>query len=410
MRPGLSTSLTTEDFSMCPFYFSPCFRLAVACLSLAVLSACSDSHSQAGAPAEPPQPVVVVTLKSQPVSLTRELPGRTQAFLSAEVRPQVGGIVRQMRFVEGGEVKAGQALYELDDAIHRAGRESAQAQLNKAQAGLHLAQVMAARSRELFRQGMVPAQDNEKLIAAETQAKADVGVAEAALAASKVSLDHAHISAPISGRIGKSYVTRGALVTADQTTPLSTISQLDPIYIEINQSSSNWLELKQAIAAGRVQTDAAGARVKIVLENGKTYAHEGKLQFAEVTVDPGTGNFLLRALVPNPELLLLPGMFVRAVVTEGALVKGILVPQPAIAREPNGSASALVVGKDGKVASRVVHVARTVGDQWLVESGLEAGERVIVEGLQKVRPGSQVVAQEQAAAKPGAGEAKPALK
>jgi membrane fusion protein (multidrug efflux system) len=366
-----------------------------------MLSACGESHSQEEAGNAAPE-VSVVTLKKQPVTLTRELPGRARAFLVAEVRPQVGGIVRRRMFTEGGFVKAGQSLYELDDASYRAQYESAQASLRKAQATLHAAQLAAKRSRELIRVSAISAQDNESAIAAEAQARADVGVAQAAVDSSRVDLARAHIVAPISGRIGKSNVTAGALVTANQAEALALIQQLDPMYVEVNQPSNNWLTLKQAIDAGRVRSDDNGATVKILLENGTAYGHEGKLQFADVTVDPATGNVLLRAIVPNPNALLLPGMYVRTMVTEGISPDAVLAPQQGITRDPKGNANALVVGKDGKVGQRAVQVSRTVGDQWLVEDGLAAGDRVIVEGVQKVEPGTVVQAVEYTAARAGA--------
>ncbi|WP_460764551.1 efflux RND transporter periplasmic adaptor subunit [Lysobacter fragariae] len=361
-----------------------------------MLAACGESRSQEDS-TPPPTPVGVVTLKHQPVTLTRELPGRVRASLVAEVRPQVGGIIRRQLFVEGGYVKAGQALYELDDASYRADFESAQAGLRKAQATAHAAQLAARRARELAASKLLSAQDNDSAIAAEAQAAAEVGVARAAVDSARVNLDRARIVAPISGRIGKSSVTEGALVTANQDQALALIQQLDPMYVEVNQPSSNWLELKQAIEAGRVRTDAAGAAVTLVLENGTTYSREGKLQFTDVTVDQGTGNFLLRAVVPNPDSLLLPGMYVRAVVSEGVSPEAVLAPQRGITRDPRGNATALVVGKDGKAATRDVQVSRTIGDQWLVEAGLAAGDRVIVEGVQNVQPGAPVQATEQGA-------------
>lgn len=367
------------------------------CLALAGLSACTEGHSQTEPDKPPPAQVVVVTLKEQPVTLTRELPGRARASLVAEVRPQVSGIVKKLLFTEGGVVKAGQPLYELDDAIYRAQFESAQATLRKAQATLHAAQLAATRSRELVKIDAVSAQDNENALAAEAQADAEVAVAKAAVESARVSLAHAHVVAPISGRIGKSSVTQGALVTAEQPTALATIQQLDPVYVELNQSSSNWLALKQSIDAGRVRSDASVATARIVLDDGRSYEHEGKLQFSDVTVDPATGNFLLRAVVPNPKMTLLPGMYVKAVIGEGALPQGLLVPQQGVARDPKGNATALVVGKSNKVEARVVHVSRTVGNQWVVDEGLVAGDRVIVEGVQKAEPGAVVQATERAA-------------
>ena len=339
---------------------------------------------------------MVTTLAAQPVTLTRELPGRTRPYLIAEVRPQVRGIIKQRLFTEGGTVKAGQPLYEIDDAMYRAEYQSAQAELLKARAMARAAKLAAARARELVRTHAVSVQDSEEAIAAEEQAEAQAGVAEAAVARTKVNLDYAHIVAPIDGRIGRSSVTRGALVMAEQTTPLATIQQLDPVYVEMNQSSSEWLAFMQDVNAGLVQPPAAGAAVSIRLDNGAQFA--GKFEFADITVDPATGNLLLRAIVPNPKHILLPGMYVRAVVSEGVLTQGILVPQQAIARQPSGRGRALSVNAEGKVETRDVEVSRSVGNQWLITEGLKAGDRIIVEGLQKASPGSIVQPIEQVAA------------
>jgi membrane fusion protein, multidrug efflux system len=342
--------------------------------------------------------VTVVTIKPQSVTLTRDLPGRVSAFLVAEVRPQVSGIVKQRLFTEGGTVKAGQPLYEIDDAIYRAQWNSARATLQKAQATTEAARLTAGRSAEMVKIDAVSAQDNDNAIASLAQAQADVAAAQAAVDSSAVNLAYAHIVSPINGRIGKSSVTQGALVTADQTAALATVQQLDPIYVDVNQSSSEWLQLKQDIDAGRVQAGASGAPTKIVLENGSAYTTAGALQFSDVTVDPSTGNFLLRVLVSNPNQLLMPGMYVRAIVGEGVRPQALLAPQRGITRDPKGGATALIVDKDGKVQTREVKVSRTIGDQWLVEDGLAAGDRVIVEGLQKVQPGMPVTTVEAPAA------------
>jgi membrane fusion protein, multidrug efflux system len=369
--------------------------LALVALCAAVIACGRHGDETSSGPA--PQ-VTVVTLKNQPVTLTRSLPGRTSAYLIAEVRPQVNGIVKRRLFTEGGNVSAGQVLYDLDDSLYRAQYNSAKASLQKAQATLQAARLAAKRSAELFGIEAVSAQDNETAVAALGQADADVAAAQAAVDSGAVNLAYAHIVAPISGRIGKSTVTQGALVTAGQAAPLATIQQLDPIYVEVNQSSSEWLALKQDIEAGRVETDRAAAPAKILLENGAAYPHEGQLQFSDVTVDPSTGNFLLRAIVPNPRLLLLPGMYVRAILNEGLLTQALLAPQVGITRDAKGNGSAMVVNRGGKVEARSVRVSRTLGDQWLVEEGLSAGDRLIVEGLQKVQPDMSVQAVEQSPA------------
>ena len=336
----------------------------------------------------PPSAVTVVTLQARPVTLTRELPGRTAPFLVAEVRPQVNGIVERQLFEEGGLVDAGQPLYQLEDAAYQADASSARAGLARAEATLKSAELTARRSAELAKIDAISKQDNENATAALRQPEADDG--------------YARISAPISGRIGKSSVTRGALVTANQATPLATIQQTDPMYVDLTQSSSELLALRKNLAAGTAEE--ADLPVEIVLEDGSQYAHDGKLAFSEVTVDPSTGSYLLRVKVPNPDHLLLPGMYVRAVVGSAVRQDGLLVPQKGITRDPKGNASAMVVGKDGKVEPRAVKVSRTIGDQWLVEDGLAAGDKVIVEGLQKIQPGVPVQATDAGTEAPDAAE------
>jgi membrane fusion protein (multidrug efflux system) len=375
----------------------PGLRLAVLCSGLGALAACGGGRPAGFPPGGFKPQVTVVTLRAQSVKLTRELAGRTSPFRVAEVRPQVNGIILQRLFTEGGMVKAGEALYQIDDRLYRAQYESAQATLKKTQATLQAAKLAADRSRALVRIDAVSAQDNENAVAAEGQAEADVAAAQAALDSSSVTLGYTRIVAPISGRIGKSTVTQGALVTADQDAALATVQLLDPIYVDVNQSSNDWLALKQEIDSGRVRSDGAGTPVKIQLENGTTYGHEGTLQFADVTVDPTTGNFLLRATVPNPNSVLLPGMYVRALLSEGQLPQGLLAPQQGITRDPKGNASALVVDAQGTVQPRAVRVSRAIGDQWLIESGLAPGDRLIVEGVQKVQPGMTVQPVEQTA-------------
>jgi membrane fusion protein (multidrug efflux system) len=355
-----------------------------------------------GGPQDAPQgmgavPVTVVTLKTEQVTLTRELPGRTTPFLVAEVRPQVDGIVKQRLFTEGGSVEAGQPLYQLDDATYAANVASARAALTRAEASLHTAQLNARRSADLIAINAISRQDDENATAALKQAEADVAASRAAVRSAEVTLGYARISAPIGGRIGRSTVTQGALVTANQATPLATVQQLDPIYVDLTQSSAEWLHLRKELQSGRMQ----GARdlpVKVLLEDGTEYPQPGKLAFSEVSVDPTTGSFALRVVVPNPDHTLLPGMYVRAVIGTGSRQEGLLVPQQGIARDPKGNTTAMVVGKDGKVELRPVRVSQAIADKWLVEDGLVAGDRVIVEGLQKIRPGAPVQATEAGAA------------
>lgn len=370
------------------------FRLAPLALSLSfVLTACGSD-----APARPQGtaravPVTVVTLKAEDVTLTRELPGRTTPSLIAEVRPQVSGIVRRRLFSEGGEVRAGQPLYQLDDATYRADSNAARASLARAQAALVTARLSAGRSAELVKVDAIARQDNDNAQAQLRQAEADVKAAQAVVDGAGVTLDYARIVSPISGRIGKSSVTQGALVSAGQAAPLATVQQLDPIYIDLTQSSAELLALRKGLATGSLgNTD--GLPVAVRLEDGSTYDHEGKLAFSEVTVDPTTGSFALRVVVPNPDGVLLPGMYVRAIIGNGERKDAVLVPQQGITRDPKGNTSALVVGKDGKAEPRPVTVSRAIGDRWLVESGVKAGDRVIVEGLQKIKPGVAVQASE----------------
>lgn len=377
--------------------------------STLALAACSSKDA---APAQAaPTPVTVVTLKSEPVTLTRELAGRAEASQQAEVRPQVGGIVERLLFTEGGSVRAGQPLYQLDQTAYRADAGSAQAAVARAQAALTNARQKAERTAELARTQMVSRQDNDNAQAALRQAQAELRAAQAGLQGANVPLGFTRVSAPISGRIGRSSVTRGALVTASQATPLAVIQTLDPMYVEVSQSSAELLQLRREIAAGSLQgTDEVP--VNITLEDGSAYPQQGKLSFAEAMVDPATGAVALRVVVPNPDQLLLPGMFVRATIANARRQDAILAPQQGITRNAKGDATAMVVGADGKVAQREVVVSRAIGNKWLVESGLKAGDKLIIEGLQKIAPGAPVNATEASsqAAKPAtaAAPAKPA--
>jgi len=351
------------------------------------LAACSGQKEGAGGPGMgmPPAEVSVVTLQPQTVTVARELPGRTTPFLVAEVRPQATGIVKERLFTEGGLVKAGQPLYQLDDAIYRAEAASARAALARAEASLNTATLNARRSAELVKIEAVSAQDNENAQAARQQAEADVAAARATLERAEINLAYAKIASPISGRIGKSSVTPGALVTANQSAALATVQQLDPIYVDVTQSSSELLALRKQLAAGRLK--AADLPVEILLEDGSHHAHKGRLAFSETTVDPATGSYTLRVIVPNPDQVLLPGIYIRAVVGSGTRENALLAPQRGVTRDPKGNAFAMVLDAEGKVQMRPLKVSQTIGDQWLVEEGLAAGERVIVEGLQKIRPG-----------------------
>jgi len=381
---------------------SPKFASRRAFLAIVGLTGVAACGSPEGTPqGRGAMPVTVVTLATAPVVLHRELPGRTTPYLVAEVRPQVNGIVKQRLYTEGSAVKAGQPLYQLDDATYQADLASAKAALARAEATLNTARLNSRRSADLFAINAVSKQDDENAAAALKQGEADVAAAAAAVRSAEVILGYARITAPIGGRIGRSSVTQGALVTANQDEPLATVQQLDPIYVDLTQSSAEWLALRRELAAGRLE-GTQDMPVAIVLEDGTPYAQPGKLAFSEVSVDPTTGSFALRVVVPNPEHILLPGMYVRAIVGTGTRQAGLLVPQQGIARDPKGHTTAMVVGQDGKVEVRPVRVSQTIGDKWLVEEGLAAGDKVIVEGLQKVQPGASVQPTEAGATPPPA--------
>ena len=376
-------------------------RLVLLPLALSIMLAACGGDDAAQQP--PPPEVTVVTLAPETTTLTRELPGRTTAYQIAEVRPQVSGIIERRLFTEGAMVREGEPLYQLDDATYQAALASAQAQLARAEATVEAARLRAARTTELARIDAVSRQDEENATAALRQAEADVKAARAAVQSAQVNVGFARITAPISGQIGRSTVTQGALVTANQPQALATIQQLDPIYVDLTQSASELLELRKAVAAGTLER--AEMPVTILLEDGTEFPHQGTLAFSEVSVDPSTGSFAVRVVVDNPEQILMPGMYVNAIVGTGVRQDAILVPQQGIARDPKGNTSAMVVNDEGLVEVRPVRVSRTVGDRWLVEEGLAAGDRVIVEGLQKIQPGIPVqVAEGGDAAASGAGE------
>ncbi|AMV73731.1 efflux RND transporter periplasmic adaptor subunit [Desulfuromonas carbonis] len=329
-------------------------------------------------------------MKTQPVTLTRELAGRVSARLIAEVRPQVGGIIQKRLFTEGGEVKAGDVLYQIDPATYQAAYASAQAALARAEANVEPARLKAERYAGLVKIDAVSKQESDDVTAAIKQAEADVQVAQAAVDTARINLGYTTVKAPISGRIGRSLVTTGALVTASQATPLATIQALDPAYVDVTQSSAELLQLKRELASGALKGAAGQAKVRLVFEDGTDYDQTGVLKFSDVTVDPSTGSVTLRTLFPNPKQLLLPGMYVRALLEEGVNENAILVPQRGVTRNPEGNAVVMLVGADDKVEQRVIQVARTVGDYWLVAGGLKPGDRVILEGLQRARPGTVV--------------------
>lgn len=358
-----------------------------------LLAGCGKSKSAAQQPPAGPPEVGVITVQPQRVALTTELPGRTSAYLMAEVRPQVSGIVQKRVFAEGSDVKAGQVLYQIDPASFQAAYASAKAAEARAEANLIPARLKEERFRELVKIKAVSQQDYDNAYAALKQAEADVASSKAAVETARINLAYTKVTAPISGRIGRSTVTNGALVTASQTAALATIQQLSPIYVDVTQSSSELLKLKQSLASGLLKRDGKGeARVKLLLEDGTPYPVPGTLKFSEVTVDQSTGSITLRAVFPNPKQTLLPGMFVRAILEEGINEQAIMVPQRGVTRNPAGNAMVMVVGAGEKVEPRVITVARTVGDNWLVSDGLKPGDRVILEGIQRARPGTPVKA------------------
>lgn len=358
-----------------------------------VLGSCKKQGNQAGKMPNMVPEVGVETVKTQRVALTTELAGRTSAYLIAEVRPQVSGIIQKRLFTEGADVKAGEVLYQIDPATYQAAYNSAKAALARVEANLIPVRLKAGRYMELVKINAVSQQDYDDVSAALKQAEADVEVGKAALETARINLAYTRVIAPISGRIGRSSVTDGALVTASQSAALATIQELNSIYVDVTQSSSELLRLKQNLASGLLKKDGtAQARVKLMLEDGSLYPLPGRLKFSEVTVDQSTGSITLRAVFPNPKQTLLPGMFVRAILEEGVSEQAIIVPQRGVTRNPAGNAMVMVVGNEEKVEPRAIKVVRTIGENWLVSDGLKAGDRVILEGLQKARPGTPVKA------------------
>jgi len=396
------------------------------------LGGCESSKS---APPPPVAEVATVTVQTERLVLTTELSGRTSAYSMAEIRPQVGGIIQKRLFEEGADIRAGQALYEIDPAHLQAAYDNAAANLAatrraaaRARASLAVSRAGVVRQRavlenartnrkrfeDLFAEGAIAASQRDQavteadvaeatLLSTEAQVESDreavaaaeaaIQQAEAMLAASRINLGYARVIAPIGGRIGKSMVTVGALAMAGQATALATIQQLDPIYVDVTESSANLLRLRQNLASGRLKGNGPQqARVKLLLEDGTPYPLEGRLKFSDVSVDPSTGSFILRTQFPNPQHMLLPGMYVRAIVQDGVVEEAILVPQQSVSRDPKGDPIALIVDGSEKVAQRKIAIDRAVGDKWLVSSGLAVGDRVIVEGVQKVRPGASVKA------------------
>jgi len=355
------------------------------------LAACSGKAPPQAATG--PVEVGVVTLAPAAVTLTRELPGRTAATRVAEVRARVNGIVLKRLFTEGSDVKEGQPLFRIDPAPYQAALDSATAQLARAEASLANARLTAQRYSDLVKDDAVSRQEYENATATLKTSEADVAAGRAAVDAARINLGYTTVTSPVSGRIGRSAVTEGAFVQQSQATLLATVQQLDPMYVDVTQSSADALRLRRDLAEGRLQSAGREqARVRLVLEDGREYGTAGALQFADVTVDPSTGSITLRALFPNPRSELLPGMFVRARLEEGVSPQALLVPQQGVSRDQKGLPTALVVNAERKVERRQLVTDRAIGDAWLVSSGVKPGDQVIVEGLQKVRPGVEVKA------------------
>jgi len=368
---------------------SPALKLVAALLLSAALSSCGKSQT-GGMPAAGPVSVGVMTLQAQDTVLSRELPARISAFTVAEIRPQVGGIIQKRLFTEGSEVKAGQVLYQINPDTYQAAYQTAQASQAKAEATLTSAELKARRYAQLVEIKAISSQDNDDAHAALLQARADLATAKAAVETARINLAYTRITAPVSGRIGKSSVTAGALVTANQTAALATVQQLATAYVDMTQSSTELLHLRRDFAKGALQSQPGKAKVKLILEDGSEYAKEGELQFSDITVDASTGMVTLRAAFDNPNGELLPGMFVRARLEQGVRQHALLLPQQAVSRNQKGEAVVMVVGQDNKVSSRIIKTSQTVGNKWLVDSGLQGGERIVVEGLMKVQDGAVV--------------------
>lgn len=354
----------------------PAFAAMVSAVALATFTLVGCQEASAPPPQQTPQ-VGIVTLQAEPYTLTTELPGRTSAFRIAEVRPQVDGIIQKRLFQEGTEVKAGQQLYQIDPSVYQASLKSAEATLASARS-------LADRYKALVSDQAVSRQSYDEARAAQL-------TAEAALEKARIDLRYTKVLAPISGRIGRSAVTEGALVNNGQTTAMATIQQLDPIYVDVTQSTKELLRLRRDLESGQLQKAGdSAAKVRLTLEDGSTYEHEGTLEFSEVSVDEGTGSVTLRAMFPNPEHTLLPGMFVHAQLSSGVNQQAILAPQQGVTRDLKGQAVAMVVNAENKVEMRPLEADRAVGDRWLVTKGLNPGDRLITEGLQFVQPGIEV--------------------
>ncbi|MFT4199016.1 MAG: efflux RND transporter periplasmic adaptor subunit [Pseudoxanthomonas sp.] len=372
-------------------------RFALGLSLLPALAACGSQEASQ----QPQSTVGVQVVATQRLATEQTLPGRTVAYMVSDVRPQVGGIIQKRLFTEGEEVKAGQVLYQLDPASYQAAYDSAKGDLAQAEAAVLSSKPQAERYANLLKADAVSKQDADDALATLRQNEAAVMAAKATLQTARINLGYTRVIAPISGRIGTSTYTPGALVTAEQDTALATIQQLDPIYVDVTQTSAQLLALRRKFDSGALQMVNGKAEVRIVLEDGSTYEHTGTLEFVGTSVDTGTGNVTLRAVVPNPDGLLLPGAYVRAVLPMAIDEHAILVPQSAVTRNTKGEAVVKLVGDDGKVVERVVQVGDAIKDQWVVTSGLKAGEKLIVDGGSKVSAGQAVKAEQAAATDAG---------
>ena len=360
-------------------------------LVAAVVSLAACAPKKTAAPAPKATPVGYVVVQGQPLNLTQELAGRTSAFLDADVRPQVGGIIKARQFVEGGQVTAGQSLYQIDPAPYQAAYDSAVANQQQAQAAYDLAKTNFGRDQQLITIRAIAQADYDKDEATEKQAAATLAQQKAAVETAQINLNYTRVVAPISGHIGKSAVTPGALVGADQTTALASIQDLSKIYVDITQSASDLVRLKQQLMSGAV-SQAPTAAVKLTLDDGSVYPLQGTLQFSDVTVDPSTGSVTLRAIFPNPNGLLLPGMFVRAQIVKGEVDQAILIPQIAVIVDPKGNATVLLAGDDGKAHSQPVTLGQMTGSLWQIQSGLKPGDKVIAQGAMRLKPNGAIKA------------------
>ena len=356
----------------------------------AAVSGCSSQAQPAAVEPLPPE-VGVVTVHRAQVPVTTELPGRTSAFLVAQVRARVDGIVQRREFDEGSDIKANQRLYQIDPAPYQAALQSAQAQLARARAALESTTAQAERDKLLVANNAISKQNYVNDVAARNQAAADVQAGLASVRSATINLGYTDVVSPITGRVGPSLVTQGAFVQASAATPMANVQQIDPIYFDLNETSVEGLQLRQQVASGRIHLNGPDqTRVRLVLEDGSTYAREGLLQFTDISVNEGTGSVTVRAIFPNPDHVLLPGMFVRAVIDEGTDDHAMLVPEAGVTHDRNGQATVLIVGKDNKVSQKTVNASRTLGDSWVVEGGLEDGYRVVVTGVQRVKAGMPV--------------------